>query len=116
MSESKTGYFYKRRECTAMKKLLVLWFVFIFLIACELPKQKSGVIEFKGVDKIDIEALFDSLKIKSTENDDKYIEMFWVKIKGIKRKVYINQFCYENNSIGDEIIFEECKDIRFEEE
>jgi len=99
-----------------MKKLLVLWFVFIFLIACKLPKQKSGVIEFKEIDKVDIEALFDSLKIKSTENDDKYIEMFWVKIKGRKGKVYVNQFCYENSKIDDVIIFEECKDIRFEEE
>ena len=116
MPESKTGYFYKRRECITMKKLLVLWFVFIFLIACELPCKKSGVIEFKGVDKIDIEALFDSLKIKSEDTDTKYIEMFWVKIKGIKGKVYINQFCYENYKIDDEINFEDCKDIRFGEE
>lgn len=100
-----------------MKKLLVLWFCFIFILsACETTLyKKSGRIEFKGIDKIDIEALFDSLKIKSVDTDEKVIEMYWVKVHGIKGKVYINQFCYEDSKIDDIINFEECKDIRFEE-
>jgi hypothetical protein len=45
MPKSTTGNIFKRRGCVAMKKLLVIWFVIVFVVACEMPKQKSGVKE-----------------------------------------------------------------------
>lgn len=95
-----------------MKKLIIVLCLVVF--SCQSIKENHGAIKSKGVDKIDIEALYDSFKIKSTDKDEKYLELYWVKLHGSQSKLYISQFCYEEYDIGDVIEIDYCKDDRIE--
>lgn len=96
--------------------LIVGFILSIFLFGCNDKLHDRGIVREKFIEKIDIQALFDSFKIVSTEADSKYQELYVIKIRGSEDKIYINQFCYEDTEIGEEIVFFECSDIRFEKE
>lgn len=95
-----------------MKKIVLL--LIVCLVGCQEFSQTHGIIGEKGIDRIDIKALYDSFKIKSAETDINTIEMYWVRVYGKKDKIYISPFCYEEYEIKDIIEFEYCKDQRFE--
>ena len=62
-----------------MKKLILIAMLFISLIGCRNSFNGSGVITDKGVDKVDVRAMFDNFKITSTEKDKNTIEMYWTE-------------------------------------
>jgi hypothetical protein len=96
-----------------MKKFLVLWFVCLFILSCRGIKGQGFIVD-KGIDKIDITAMMDGIQIKPTDADEKYQELYWLKIRGVDNKVFVNQFCYETSEIGGFIILgPENEDIRF---
>ena len=95
-----------------MKNLII--FLCLFIFSCNSFNQNYGTIKSKGVDKLDIKAMYDSFRIKSTDSDVNTIEMYWFGIIGVDTKFYVSQFCYENFDIGDVIDFEYCKDERFD--
>lgn len=100
-----------------MKKLLVIWFILLFIVGCQEIKNNKGFIVAKGIDKIDIEAMMTGLSITVTEADSKYQEMFWIKIRGHEGKIFVNQFCYEDSEVGQIIsLGEENMDNRFSQE
>jgi hypothetical protein len=89
----------------------------VSLIGCrDIKKTESGIIAEKFIEIINVKALFDSMSIESTKKDKMSQELYVVKIKGNEAKIYINLFCYENYDVGDEIVFSDCGDIRFETE
>jgi len=101
-----------------MKKFLVIWFMFLIVLsACDKGQHGKGLIVDKGIDRVDLTALYDSIQIKSTESDEKFQELFWIKIRGHEGKIFVNQFCYEDSEIGEVItINDEILDIRFNSE
>ena len=96
-----------------MRKFLILWFVCLFVMGCRGFKGQGYIID-KGIDKIDINAMMDGIQIRPTDADEKYQELYWFKIYGLDKKVYVNQFCYENSEVGGFVVLgPENEDLRF---
>lgn len=97
-----------------MKKFFIIWFMLLFIIGCDDLQREKGLIIDKGIDKVDLTAMYESISIQPADNDEKFQELYWIKVRGFDKKIFVNQFCYEDSEIGEIIsLTEDNADIRF---
>ena len=100
-----------------MKKIILIVMLIVSLIGCRENLNDRGTITDKGIDRINMKALFDSIDIESTANDKNFQELYWIIINSSEEKIYINLFTYESFDVGEYIILgPEAADIRFSKE
>lgn len=100
-----------------MKKIILIVMLIVNLIGCRENLNDRGTIIDKGIDRVNVKALFDSISIESTEKDKNFQELYWIVIDSSEEKIYINLFTYESFDVGEYIILgPEAADIRFQKE
>ena len=102
------------------KAVCIIWVLIIIglglfvLLGCNHNKSEGRIVAH-GIDRVDITAMMESIKIEVTDRDEKYQEMYWIIISSDKtHKVFVNQFFYEDNPVGKWVKLDpDCSDIRF---